>query len=194
MGGAALRWFAEVLGKSSAETAQLAAGAAGTIPLFLPHLQGERAPLWDGATRGVFARIDDSSGAAEMARSVLEGVAYAVRLAFDALRASSATAPQMISIGGGGSASDYWCQIRADVLGTPLRRCAAPEAAALGAAILARQSQVEAVPLSDVVRQMVRYDRHFEPDRGKAAYHQERFEKYVELYQVLRRFNESLRP
>jgi len=189
MGGAALGWFAGVLGRSPAETAALAGSAEGTVPLFLPHLQGERAPLWDGQTRGVFARLDPSAGAPEMARGVLEGVAYAVRLAFDALRQSSAVEPAVINIGGGGAQSDLWCQIRADVLGTPLRRCVAPESAALGAAILAGQSQDASTPLAQVVRRLVRFDRVFEPDRGMADYHAARLGQYRRLYEDLRGFN-----
>ncbi|MDB5624176.1 MAG: carbohydrate kinase [Devosia sp.] len=191
MGGAALGWFAGVLGRSPAETAALAGTATGTVPLFLPHLQGERAPLWDNATRGVFARLDPSAGAAEMARGVLDGVAYSVRLAFDALRQSAALEPGVINIGGGGAASDLWCQIRADVLGIPLRRCVAPESAALGAAILAGQSQDQSRPLAEVVRRLVRFERTFEPDPAQAGYHADRLGRYCRLYEDLRGFNQD---
>jgi xylulokinase len=189
MGGAALSWFAHVLGRTPAETAALAQEAEGAIPLFLPHLQGERAPFWDNATRGVFAWLDASAGAPEMAQGVLEGVAYSARLAFDALKSSTAIDPQIINIGGGGAASDHWCQVRADVLGVPLRRCIAPESAALGAAILAGRSQDSETTIAEVVQRLVKYDRIFEPDASKAAYHDARVGKYVELYQGLRTFN-----
>ena len=59
-GGAALAGSRGVLGRSPAELSALAGTVApsSAVPLFLPHLQGERAPLWDSASRGVFARID----------------------------------------------------------------------------------------------------------------------------------------
>lgn len=188
-GGAALGWFSQVLGRTPGETAVLASGAQGSIPFFLPHLQGERAPLWDSASRGVFARLDPSSGAPEMALAVLEGVAFSVRLAFDALKSSASVDPVAINIGGGGAASDFWCQIRADVLGKPLRRCAAPESAALGAAILAGRSQDATAPLGDLVRRLVRFDRDFEPNPKSSGYYDHRFGKYVDLYESLRAFN-----
>jgi len=188
-GGASLNWFATVLGKTPGDTAALAAEATGSVPFFLPHLQGERAPLWDSASRGVFARLDPSSGAAEMALGVLEGVAFSVRLAFDALKSSTAHDPAIINIGGGGAASDVWCQLRADILGKPLRRCATPESAALGAAILAGRSQQAGLPLAQVVRQLVRFDRQFEPDPGKAGYYADRFAGYQALYRDLVGFN-----
>lgn len=190
-GGAALGWIAGVLGRSPAEAAALGASAVPgrSVPLFLPHLQGERAPLWDSASRGVFARLDPGSGAAEMARAVMEGVAYAGRWAFEALYRSAAVDPAVINIGGGGSLSDAWCQIRADVLGKPLRRCVAPESAALGAAILAGQASGIGGTLVEAVRLLVRYDRVFEPDGAVKGYHAERFGHYQALYGDLRGFN-----
>jgi xylulokinase len=40
-------------------------------------------------------------------------------------------------IAGGGARSDLWCQLRADVLGRPVRRAAAEEPGIAGAALLA---------------------------------------------------------
>ena len=188
-GGAALDWFGKVLGRTPGDTVALATQANSNVPFFLPHLQGERAPLWDTASRGVFARLDPSSGGAEMALAVLEGVAFSVRLAFDALKVSTGHDPAIINIGGGGAVSELWCQIRADVLGKPLRRCSAPESAALGAAILAGRSQGIGESIPQLVRQLVKYDRTFEPDIAKGTYYEDRLGKYVELYQSLRTFN-----
>jgi len=137
----------------------------------------------------VFARLEPGSGAPEMALAVLEGVSFSVRLAFEALKASSAVDPAIINIGGGGAASDLWCQIRADVLGKPLRRCAVSEAAALGAAILAGRSQETATSLSQVVRRLVRFDRTFEPDLGTRDSYSERFAHFLALYESQRVFN-----
>lgn len=72
-GGAALAWLGNVLGKSPVEMSDLAGviEPSSAVPLFLPHLQGERAPIWDNATRGVFARLDPRAGPAEMVRAVM---------------------------------------------------------------------------------------------------------------------------
>ena len=47
-------------------------GAGGL--LFHPYLAGERAPLWDSASRGAFARMNGQTAGPQMARAVLEGV------------------------------------------------------------------------------------------------------------------------
>ncbi len=190
-GGAALAWFANVLGKSPGEVAELAstAEAGSAVPLFLPHLQGERAPLWDATSRGVFARMDGRAGAAETARAVLEGVAYSGRLAFEALAQSAGGMPGLISLGGGGARSDFWCQVKADVLGVPLQRASVADAAAMGAAILAGVGAGVVPSLQAAARALVTYDRTFTPDAGMQGYHSERYGHYQALYAAMKPFN-----
>jgi xylulokinase len=190
-GGAALAWLANILGQAPAELSALAEATtpSDAVPLFLPHLQGERAPLWDAASRGVFARLDARVGAPEMARSVMEGVAFSVRLAFDALQKSAVTRVEVANIGGGGARSEAWCQIRADALGFSLRRTAATDVAALGAAILAGLGGGAFSSLPAAVAQLVRFDRTFEPNPANRPYYDDKFGRYIELYQSLRDFN-----
>ncbi|MGN6488896.1 MAG: xylulokinase [Devosia sp.] len=190
-GGAALGWLGNMLGRSPAEMSELAAAIApsSAVPLFLPHLQGERAPLWDSTSRGVFARLDNRAGAAEMVRSVMEGVAFSVRWAFEALQSSAGRTVSLANLGGGGSRSDVWCQIRADALGMTLRRTAAPEAAALGAAMLAGVGSGTLPSIAVAARELVQFDRSFEPDAALAGYYADKFGKYRELYETLKPFN-----
>jgi len=192
-GGAALAWFANVLGKTPSDVSALAATTepGSAIPLFLPHLQGERAPIWDGATRGTFARMDGRAGAPQLARAVLEGVAFSDRWAFEALQRSAGRAVSVANIGGGGSRSEPWSQIKADVLGFPLRRAAVPDSAALGAAILAGVGSGAMPTLRAAVQQLIRFDRTFEPNAALAGYYADKFGRYRELYAALKPFNDS---
>ena len=190
-GGAALAWFAGVLGRTPAELSAMveAVPPSDSVPHFLPHLQGERAPLWDAASRGVFARLDARAGAPEMIRSVMEGVAFSARLAFDALQSSAGTAVRKARTGGGGAQSDVWNQIRADALGFPLQRAAIPDSAALGAAILAGLGSGLMTSLQGAVRDLVQFDRTFEPNPAHRAYYDDKFGHYVALYEAMRSFN-----
>jgi xylulokinase len=190
-GGAALAWFAKVLGRTPAELSAIAQAVppSDAVPHFLPHLQGERAPLWDAASRGVFARLDARAGAPEMIRSVMEGVALSARLAFEALQSSAGTAVEGAKLGGGGAQSDVWNQIRADALGFPLQRAAIPDSAALGAAILAGLGSGLMNSLQEAVRDLVQFDRTFDPNPTHRAYYDDKFEHYVALYEAMRGFN-----
>ncbi|MBV9289433.1 MAG: hypothetical protein JO288_16740, partial [Hyphomicrobiales bacterium] len=104
-GGASVAWLANLLGREPAVISELAAQSdpKRATPIFLPHLQGERAPIWDIAARGAFAGLGASMGAPELARAVLEGVAYSARWLFEALEASAAMRPNVLRHAGGGA-------------------------------------------------------------------------------------------
>lgn len=187
-GGAAVQWVSRLLGVPAGRLSELAAGTepGRSIPLFLPHLEGERAPIWDAGARGAFAGLDSQVGSAETARAVMEGVAFSARWAFQALQQSSNLHLAQANISGGGSRSDIWCQIRANALGIVLRRTAVPDAAVLGAALLAGVGTGVVGRMSDAVREFVRFDRTFEPQIAHRDYYDDKFARFQSLYHALR--------
>ena len=191
-GGASLDWAARLLGRSAAELSDLAAPITADSPLFLPHLQGERAPLWDAAARGTFAGLTTATGPAEMTAAVMEGVAFSARLALEALQRSGGLVPDQIQTGGGGAASDRWCQIRADVLNRPLIRVQGRDPGALGAAVMAGVGGGVMADLASAAQALVRIDRVFEPDATRAACSDDRFALWQQLYHQVRPVNAGL--
>ena len=190
-GGASVEWLSRLLGKSASELSELAANADTTIPLplFLPHLEGERAPLWDINARAAFAGLNSSMGAAEISRAVFEGVAYSARLVMESLEASASLRPTEINHSGGGASSDIWCQIRADVLGRPIRRMKMRDAGVLGAALMAGVGVGMFGSLREAAKEFVMVDRVFEPDTREIARHDVGFDKYKLLYRQLKSVN-----
>jgi xylulokinase len=189
-GGASIAWASQLLGKSADEISSLAAKAdLSRTPLFLPHLEGERAPLWDPASRGSFAGITSSCGPAEIARSVMEGVAYSARLLLESLELSACIKPATINHSGGGSASDIWCQIRADVLGSTLQRTASRDAGVLGAALMAGVGAGIFPSLATAAKRFILMDRIFVPNASEAESHEHRFAAYKKLYEQLKPVN-----
>ena len=186
-GGASIEWLSRLLAKSPAEISMLAAKADVTksLPIFLPHLEGERAPLWDIHSRASLSGINSNTGAAEISRAVLEGVAYSARLAMDSLEASACIRPLAINHSGGGSASDVWCQIRADVLGRPIKRTKMTDAGVLGAALIAGAGLGVFSSLNSAVKSLVKQDRIFVPNPKESERHANGFAKYKLLYQQL---------
>ena len=68
--------------------------------------------------------------------ALLQGVAYVERLCFDYLELLGAPDRRPLTLTGGGARSRYWCQLRADVLGRPVRIPRTPRPA-FGMAVLA---------------------------------------------------------
>jgi xylulokinase len=189
-GGAAVAWLARLLGCDPEDVAALAAKAdpQRPAPTFLPHLDGERAPIWDIYARASFAGLDASMGAPELARAVLEGVAYSVRLLWEALESSAGCAPSKLHHAGGGARSDLWCQIRADALNRVVERKADRDAGVLGAAMLAGVGTGLYPSIGAAAGSLVRADRVFEPNERLRARYDEGFGRYKALYERLNGF------
>jgi xylulokinase len=134
--GLALDWVRQMLGATwddvyrSATT--VSAGADGLF--FLPYLTRERPhhPLAESSGAFLGLRIDHRRE--HLLHAALEGVAFGIRVAFEALPAASkATA---LRLAGGGSEHRAWCQMLADILNRELLTVDTPAASVRGAALL----------------------------------------------------------
>lgn len=189
-GGASIAWLASMLGQSAEGISALAAQSdpARPAPIFLPHLQGERAPLWDIEARASFSGLDASMGAPEMARAALEGVAYSVRLLFEALESSSGCRTMRLRHAGGGAGSDVWCQIRADILNRAIERKVDLDASVVGAAILAGVGTGVFASIGEAAASLAKRERIFEPSASRRALYDDGFARYMDLYARLKGF------
>lgn len=85
---------------------------------------------------GAFVGLTPDTPAAACGRAVYEGLAYEWRRYLEQIERLLATRVDQIKLIGGGTRSELWCRIKADVLGRPLRVVQQEEAVALGAALL----------------------------------------------------------
>ncbi len=135
-GGLVLSWVCQTLGASWDELyASAAAQASATSPLFLPHLNGERTPYLSSQMRGAWFGLAPQHSRRDLLRAALEGVAFGVKEALDALAPSGVDSGRL-SLAGGGTTSPPWRQLLADVLELDLDAVEVPAASARGAAML----------------------------------------------------------
>ena len=96
---------------------------------------GERSPYWNPLARGALVGLTMPHSQPEVARAVLEGVAFNLRLILDAFQTQDVQIARLLLIGGGAK-SAVWRQILADVLNLPIHLPAlTTEATALGALV-----------------------------------------------------------
>lgn len=109
-------------------------------PWFLPYLSGERTPHNDVHATGSFHGLTPGTRREDMVHAVLEGVGFGLLDGIEAVRAAGVeTGP--VSVIGGGTRSNYWLQMLADILGRPLQLHDGGDVGpALGAARLARMA------------------------------------------------------
>lgn len=190
--GGAYDWLDRLLqGETQAEPGYetLDALAEGVPPganglLFLPYLLGERSPHWNPQARAAFVGLAMPHGQAELARSVLEGVAFNLRHILDILRSQGIAVDVLRLIGGGGK-SALWRQILADVYGLPVALLDLPaQATALGAAI-AGGVAVGLYPDYSVAQDLVPVQVVTEPDPSNRAVYEGLYRIYKESYVAL---------
>ena len=147
-----------------------------TLLLVYPLLgRGERFPFAAPEAQGF--ELGEATSTGQRFRGILEGIAFAERLAFDALRAIGAPTGGCLTISGGATRSEALNQIRADVLERELILPLQAEGA-FGMAMLAA---AHGSSIAEVTARMVRVDRAIAPSLGLAAYR----EQYVRFVQEL---------
>ncbi|WP_318205019.1 FGGY-family carbohydrate kinase [Streptomyces sp. SCL15-4] len=142
-------------------------GAGGLA--FLPYLSpaGERAPFLDPRARGVFFGLSLDHTPAHVARAVFEGLSLVVR---DCL-AASGTDVRELRLCGGGSASDGWCRLIADVTGVPTARSTDTEPGAKGAFLTGLVRTGAESGIREAAAKYVRMGARWEPDPARAAFY-----------------------
>jgi xylulokinase len=187
--GAALDWWRRLLADGadfetiSAEAETAPAGAGGL--LFAPYLAGERTPHGDPDARGALVGLTADHGRPEMARAIMEGVAFSLREGLDAMRELD-VAPEQIRAIGGGARSALWRQIQADVFGLPIHRTVADEGAAYGAALLAGVAAGIYADVGEATSVVRLRDDYATPDPVRARHYEELYSTYRGLYPALR--------
>ncbi|RRB15659.1 carbohydrate kinase [Larkinella knui] len=180
-GANVLQWVSEKLMQAETEAvlAEAATVAAGSDHLlFLPYLQGERAPLWDAGVRGSYLNVDWQHGRAHFARAALEGVLFNL-LRIERILSRYTGPTKVIHANGGFAQSAFWVQMMADIFGVPVRLNESNESGAIGAILLTMKAMGRVSSLVEATRQ-VGFGQTFEPDADRHRQYRlvyERFEK-----------------
>ncbi len=112
---------------------EVPAGSKGL--LFLPYLYGERAPIWDEKSCGVFFGIKSYHRQSYFLRAALEGQCYALKNILQIVEGSTGPVKQL-NVSGGFIHSNTWMQILADVTGKKICLLQTEDASAIGAGLL----------------------------------------------------------
>jgi xylulokinase len=132
----------------------LAAMAAGSPPgargvVAVPWLDGARAPWWRDDARAGFVGLAAAHDAGDLARAVMEAVAWEVARCLEAVTSGREGGEPAtgLTLGGAGTGIPLWVAIVTSVTGLPATRRRSGEAASAGAALLAARALGTALPL-----------------------------------------------
>lgn len=135
-----LKWFRDTFfpdlepaGSYDQLSAMVSGVALGSDGLLLPHFAGKLVPSSQPGFKGSFLGVGLDTTRAHFVRAIFEGVGFMLRENVQLLRELGIEPDRVLSLGGG-SNSDPWCQIKADILGLPVDALRVPGSTSLGAA------------------------------------------------------------
>ena len=197
--GGSLRWYRDtfcleekrIAAESGADVYDVLTSAAADVPpgseglIFLPYLTGERTPHADPYARAMFFGMTLRHSKPHLTRSILEGVAYGLNDSLELMRRINVRF-DAVRVSGGGSRSELWRRIMADVFNTRVQTVNVSEGAAFGAALLAGVGARIYDSVADACARIVRTKESHEP--GEAV------ESYRQYYRVYRTLYSSVAP
>jgi xylulokinase len=160
-------------------------GSGGVF--FLPYLTGERFPVMDGDIRGCYLGLGQETGAADMARSALEGAAYSIRQGLELFSDPA----ERITLIGGGAREAAWCRILSSIMGKEIYVYQNPDllpALAIASAVFLAEGMIR--DYKDFIKSLESrgYCTVCEPEPGTKELYDGLYEKYKRIYPMVKEF------
>jgi xylulokinase len=148
--------------------------------LAIPHFSGATVP-WghQRESRGTLTSLTLASSPTDITKALMEGIAYDLCLTLRSL-SEAGMRVNLLRAAGGGTRSNWWTQLKADLLGVPIEVTHFPEVGTLGAALLAGLAAGDFSTLEEGAGQWISPQRRYEPDPSRASLHREHLEAYQE--------------
>ena len=186
-GGALIQWAMDTFGKG--ETNEGMEKAYGrdepTGLLVLPHFAGAATPYMDTGSKGAILGLTTGTTAAEIYCACMEGVAYEMRLNYEAL-AGSGIHFEKLHATGGGARSKRWMQMKADVLNLPITALKTVDAGTAGSAMLTGIAAGLYRDLPQAAAHLVQEMETYYPRSDMHAKYMKIYERYKALYHAVR--------
>ena len=186
-GGVALKWYVTNFLKLPLVTADdyntilktLSIASPGSDGLiFLPYLFGERAPIWNSDSAGVFFGIKSHHKQEHFTRAIVEGISLALYDIAENLIAGGSTIRE-IHVSGGFVRSSTWLQILADIFNIKVCLLNTDDASAMGAAFLGLK---ETGLIDDIQTPKPKTVREVLPQAAHREVYKRNFDAYRKIY------------
>jgi xylulokinase len=196
VGGLLLKWYRDTFGQPEISDARGNGREVyalidermpdGPSPLMVvPHWNGTGTPWCDVDARGAVIGWTLSSTRHDFAKAILEGLTFELLINLNTMEQAGIAVSDLVAAGGGAK-SRRWLQLKADILGRPIRTLRCGEAACLGAAMLAGTAAGVYSSLDEAVKTCVGFGGEFTPDPEMKSRYVERFSAYPRIYPALK--------
>lgn len=155
--------------------------------IFTPWLYGERCPVSDTHVRSTFFNLTAAHRREHMLKAVYEGIAFNLRWILEIMDRRYHFPLPVLRVIGGGSNSDQWMQIIADVTQRRLEKVSESQmCGAVGAALIAAVG-LGIYPDLGTAATNVKVEKTFAPRKENRDIYNTLFENYKLIYRSLRK-------
>ena len=151
---------------------------------FFPYVNGAPYPIHNSSAKGVFAGITLAHDQFDLARALMEGVAFGVRRGAEDFQKNGSVI-QAITMMGGASKSAVWMQMIASITGIPIKQLNCADVCAVGAAMIAGCGAGLFSDFAEAAEKIVSVENVFYPIKDEICYYQEKFDKFDRLWSAL---------
>ena len=155
--------------------------------IVLPHFSKMGAPDFISNSCGLFAGLYLDSTRDEVLKAILEGLTFSLRECLE-LIPDTIIEINDFRVVGGGSKSDSWIQLSADIMGKSFIRPKITDAGTLGAAIIAGAGIKIFSSLTEAIDVMVKIDKVFDPNINNFKLYNNLFKKYKSLWPLVKEY------
>ncbi len=146
-------------------------------PIFLPYLNGERAPIWDGDARGMFFGLNTDCAKEDLFYSIMEGVVFSIYHIYENMGSPEVT---FLKLAGGAAVNPELNFLKAELFGVRAGILEEKDTSALGAAMIA------AMGLGWNLEGTCKITEYVEPTGEYRDWLLKRFEIYKALYPAVK--------
>ena len=177
--GSVLRWFRDQMGFEERRQAEISdrdvyevileglpEGPSGL--LWIPYFAGSGTPHLDPLAKGAILGLSLDVDRKRLVKALIEGTCYELNLNITSLEQAGVSVDRLRATGGG-SRSDVWLQVKADITGKEVVTLNVSEAGCLAGAMLGGVALGVWGDLAEASAALVREDRSFQP---RAAEHE----------------------
>ena len=198
-GGLSLDWFQRATGDGTpaCDDDALMASVERLCPrpsevLFLPHIVGSGTPTCDHLSRAAFIGMSLRTTHDDLFQAVVDAMCFEARINLEWLDTLGVHIHELRAVGGG-ARSRKMLELKAGILNRPISTLRVPEAALLGASLLAHVAIGAYAGLDDAVNDCVALESTVEPRAAIVDAYEESWERYRQLYGVLKNYYHNWR-
>ncbi len=200
-GGSLVKWFRDTFARQDRDVAaskgqdiyELLLAEMPPQPgrlMVLPRFAPMGPPDFASDAAGVVAGMTLETTRGDILRAIIEGTLFHVRDMVESIATAGVAINEFRAVGGG-SKSNAWVSMCADIFGRPVVRSRVTEAGCLGAAIMAGIGCGTFSGFAEGVQAMVSLGDRFEPDPARARAYDGSYRKFQLLWPLLKDYLRS---